>query len=336
MSIIFVNSGVLTTVQDRGRMGHQRYGFHVSGAMDKRAYEIGNVLVDNFDNEAVLEFAVMGPTIKFSEDSVIAITGADFAPTLNDVPVQMYHAIQIHKGDVLKLGFSKDGVWGYLSIAGGIDVPVVMGSRSTDVKSELGGYQGRKIQNGDELPIGGNIPTLLHLEKRVYEKPVYARPVSKIRVVLGPQDDYFTMGGLSTFLGSEYEVTNQCDRMGYRLSGETIAHNENGSDIISDGIAYGSIQVPSQGQPIVLLSDRQTTGGYTKIATVIGRDIPKFVQRKPGEKVVFEAVSVEEAQRLYIEEFNEFQALRDKIKGINTGFAGLKLFIKKTFKIGGF
>jgi len=336
MSIIFVNSGVLTTVQDRGRMGHQRFGFHVSGAMDKRAYEIANVLVDNFNQEAVIEFAVMGPTIKFTEDTVIAITGADFAPVLNDIPVHMYHAIQIHKGDVLKLGFAKDGVWGYVSFAGGIDVPVVMGSRSTDVKSELGGFGGRKLQNGDEIALGGNVRTLLHLDKRTYEKPSYAHPVTKIRVVLGPQDDYFTMGGLSTFLGSEYEVTNQCDRMGYRLMGESIAHNENGADIISDGIAYGSIQVPSQGQPIVLLSDRQTTGGYTKIATVIGADIPKFVQRKPGEKVIFEAVSVEEAQRLYIEEFNEFQALRDKIKGINSGLSGLKLFFKKTFKMGGY
>ena len=329
MSIEFLNAGVFTTIQDRGRMAYQRFGFHVAGAMDKHSYELANALLDNDENEACLEFCVMGPMIRFHRDCVIAVTGGNFGPTLNDAPVSMYRALQIKEGDVLKFGFIQDGVWGYVSIAGGIDVPQVMGSRSTDVKSELGGYQGRKLANGDVLSLGGHVTQLPHMERRVLEPRQFKQPVTKIRVVLGPQDDHFTYGGISTFLSTEYTVTPQCDRMGYRLEGMAIEHNELGADIISDGIAYGSIQVPSQGQPIVLLSDRQTTGGYTKIATVIGPDIPKFVQRKTGEKIVFEAIPVEEAQSLYLAEFAEYEEIRKKIRGTQSG--GLRGFFRRLF-----
>ena len=330
MSIKIVNAGVLTTVQDRGRMAYQRFGFHVSGAMDKRSLELANILLDNVNNEAVLEFCVMGPTIQFARETIIAITGGDFAPTLNNQPVAMYQAIQVAKGDVLKFGFIRDGVWGYVSFAGGLDVPEVMGSRSTDVKSELGGLQGRKLANGDEIKLLGRVTSLPHMESRTLKKPVYKSPSTPIRVVLGPQDDHFAVNGISSFLSTPYSVTSLCDRMGYRLEGEAIAHNELGADIISDGIAYGSIQVPSEGQPIVLLADRQTTGGYTKIATVISVDIPTFVQRKTAEQVTFEAVSVEEAQRLYVEEQKEYQALRTKFSSGKSG--GITGFFRKILR----
>lgn len=328
MGIILLNSGVLTTIQDRGRMGHQRFGFHVAGAMDKRAYEFSNALVDNYSDEAVIEFAIMGPTIKFTSDTVIAITGGDFSPTINDEEVRMYSAIQVHAGDILKFSFCKDGVWGYVSFAGGLDVPLVMGSRSTDIKSELGGLEGRKLANNDTLEFLKNISSLPAMEKRVCAKPTYKKEVTDIRVVLGPQDDYFSEAGLNSFLFSEYTVTSQCDRMGYRLDGEPIEHNELGADIISDGIAYGSIQVPSQGLPIVLLSDRQTTGGYTKIATVIGHDIPSFVQRRPGERVHFVAVTPDEAQVLYRNEFEEFEALKNSIASAKNKGLFARLFKK--------
>ncbi len=301
-------------------MGYQRFGFHVSGAMDKRAYEIANVLLDNYEDEAVLEIAIMGPELKILSNTVIAITGADFSPTLNEEPIPMYQAIPVKKGDILKCTFSRDGVWGYIGFAGGIDVPVVMGSRSTDIKSELGGYEGRKLENGDVIEFVKSITALPRMDERYAPKPTYKKEVTKVRVVMGPQDDYFSEKGISTFLNEEYTVTNLCDRMGYRLDGPPIQHNEKGADIISDGIAYGSIQVPSQGLPIVLLSDRQTTGGYTKIATVIGRDIPKFVQRRAYEKVVFEAVSPEEAQRLYLKDFSEYEELRKRIAGKKDSF----------------
>lgn len=331
MGIVITNGGALTTVQDRGRMGYQRYGFHVSGAMDKRSYEIANALVGNDSHEAVLEYAVVGPEIVFKSDTVVAITGADFAPRLNDEDVDMYKAIQVHKGDVLKFAFAKDGVWGYVSFAGGLDVPMVMGSRSTDMKSELGGYEGRKLQAGDEIGFVRNVQSLYGMDKRVYKKPTFKAAVTKIRVVLGPQDDCFSRKGLDTFLGTEYEITNACDRMGYRLDGEPIEHNERGADIISDGIAYGSIQVPSQGLPIILLSDRQTTGGYTKIATVIGHDIPKLVQRRPGEKVVFKAITPQEAQQFYVTDFADFEEIKKHISPVQPKPAGFIGFLKNLF-----
>ena len=314
MSIKIINGGLMTTIQDYGRIGFQRFGFHVSGAMDKRAYAMANLLLGNKNREAVLEFCLMGPTIEFTEDAVVCITGGDFSPKLNNCPVDMYQAIAIKRGDQLSFSYASDGTWGYVGFAGGIEVPVVMGSRSTDIKSQLGGLNGRRLMAGDNLMLGKNVSELPLMERRKAPKPTYKKNVTRVRVVLGPQDDYFTSEGMDTFLHAEYTVSNECDRMGYRLEGSPITHNEKGADIISDGIAFGSIQVPKKGLPIVVLADRQTTGGYTKIATVIGVDIPDFVQRRPGEKVIFEAVSPNEAQRLYLEEEDRLDALRRRLK----------------------
>lgn len=329
MSIFLLNAGVLTTVQDRGRMGHQRYGFHASGAMDKHAFKIANALLGNDPNAAMLEFAIMGPEIRFERDTVIALTGADFAPTLNGEPIPMYRAVQCYENDVLKLNFSKDGVWGYLGLAGGVDVPLVMSSRSTDMKSEIGGFLGRKLLTEDRVELMKLVPRIPNMEKRVATQPTFKRDITKIRVVMGPQDDYFTEEGIHNFLSQEYTITPDCDRMGYKVNGSIpLEHNEKGADIISDGIAYGSIQVPAQGQLIVLLADRQTTGGYTKIATLASCDIPEFVQRRPGDKIQFVAVTPEEAQQAYLAETREIEALRDKFDPQSKGL--IKLF-KKLF-----
>ena len=302
MGIVFNKGGIFTTVQDYGRMGYQNLGFHVCGVMDRHSYWVANLLVDNTDREAVLEFTISGPTLYFTSDTVICITGGDFDPKINGDPIPMYTAVEVHKGDELEMGFCRSGTWGYIAFAGGLDVPEVMGSRSTDIKCKLGGYKGRPIKDGDEIPFLTNVKKLPLMKERKLESPDYGADVVELRVTMGPQDDYFTKEGIDTFLSSEYKITSQCDRMGYRLEGPPIEHNELGADIISDGIAKGAIQVPKSGQPIVMLSDRQTLGGYTKIANVISVDISKLAQCRYPQSVMFTQVSVEEAQRIYMME----------------------------------
>ena len=321
MGIVFNKGGIFTTVQDYGRMGHQNQGFHVCGVMDRHSFWAANLLVDNRDLEAVLEFSICGPTLYFTSDTVICITGGDFSPKINGEEVGMYMAVEVHKGDELEMGFCKSGTWGYIAFAGGLDVPLVMGSRSTDVKCKLGGYHGRCIKDGDEIEFLASVKRLPNIKERKIERPEYGAEVTTLRVTMGPQDDYFTQEGIKTFLNKEFTVTSQCDRMGYRLEGEKIEHNEMGADIVSDGIAKGAIQVPSSGQPIIMLSDRQTTGGYTKIANVISVDISKLVQCKYPQKIRFTEVSVEEAQRVYNME-------RERLRLLNERFVRKRLFAR--------
>lgn len=312
MGIVFNKGGIFTTVQDYGRMGYQNLGFHVCGAMDRHSFWVANLLVDNKDREAVLEFTICGPTLYFTSDTVICITGGDFDPRINGEPVPMYAAVEVKKGDELEMGFCRSGTWGYIAFAGGLDVPVVMGSRSTDIKCGLGGYKGRQIKDGDEIEFLSNVKTLHLMKERRLEIPDYSQPVVELRVTMGPQDDHFTTEGIHTFLLSEYTVTSQCDRMGYRLEGPVIEHNDLGADIISDGIAKGAIQVPSSGQPIIMMSDRQTLGGYTKIANVISVDLARLAQCRYPQKVKFTRVSVEEAQRIYMMERERLKLLNER------------------------
>lgn len=313
MGILFLKSGLHTTVQDMGRTGYQKSGFHVCGVMDRRAFLTANMLLDNPENEAVLEFTMVGPTIQFTSDTIIAITGGNFLPKLNGKPVNMYQAVYAHKNDILEFQYAAEGNWGYVAFSSRLDVPMEMGSRSTDTKCRIGGFHGRKIEKGDQIWFRSKRRYLTSFLSRKLEPASFQNNVTEIRVVLGPQDDYFSKQGVDTFLSSEYMLTSDCDRMGYRLEGEYIAHNEKGSDIISDGIAFGSIQVPAHGKPIIMLADRQTTGGYTKIATVASVDIPKLVQCKTDEKVRFKAIDVEEAQELYLAELKEFDVMHEKI-----------------------
>lgn len=332
MGIKFLNGGLYTTIQDMGRNGHQKSGFHVCGVMDRRAYRIANMLLNNDLNEAVIEFTLMGPSIQFLEDSVIAITGGNFMPTLNGGPVPMYRAVSVSKDDVLEFKFAQSGNWGYVAFLGGLDVPVEMDSRSTDVKCGFGGYQGRKIVQGDEISFREKGRKLDNIPNRILETPDYSAEVTEIRVVMGPQEDYFTAKGIISFLNNPYTLTSQSDRMGYRLDGTYIEHNEKGSDIISDGIAFGSIQVPAHGQPIIMLADRQTTGGYTKIATVVSTDIPKLVQCKFNKKIKFTAVTMEEAQEIYLAEMNEYDVLykqMNPVKNPNSLWAKIAKIFKK-------
>ena len=303
---------MLTTVQDLGRNGYQSQGFSVAGVMDVRSFKIANLLLDNPENEAVLEFTLIGPTLQFTSDTIIAITGGDFQPTVNGEPAPMYTALYMKRGDILKFGSARTGSRGYIAFSSYLDIPVVMGSRCTNLKSKIGGYKGRKLKDEDYIGFRIKRRYLPYFLSRKLDLDEFDEEEVTLRVVMGPQDDMLTKQGIHTLLSETYTVTSDFDRMGCRLEGPFIA-SKNGSDIISDGIAFGSIQVPAHGKPIVLLADRQTTGGYAKIATVASVDIPKLVQRKTDHKIRFQAITVEEAQKLYLEEEEQYVAMRSQI-----------------------
>ena len=309
MGIRILKGGMYTTVQDLGRTGYQSQGFPVAGVMDVRSFKIANLLLDNPENEAVLEFTLIGPTLEFTSATIVAITGGDFQPEVNGEPAPMYTALYMNKGDILKFKSARTGSRGYIAFSSYLDIPVVMGSRCTSTKSGIGGFKGRKLQAGDYINFRIKRRYLPFFLSRKLELDEFDQEEAEIRVIMGPQDDMFSRQGIETFLNSEYTVTSDFDRMGCRLEGPFIAQKET-SDIISDGTVFGSVQVPSHGKPIILLADRQTTGGYAKIATVASVDIPKVVQRKTDHKIRFRAITVEEAQELYLKEVQELDGMR--------------------------
>ena len=295
MSITILSPGMLTSVQDLGRIGYQQYGVSVSGVMDPRSASIANILVDNDEGEAVLECTMMGPHIRFDAPNIIAITGSDLGATLDGQSIDTYRAVPVNAGQTLRFTMLRTGCRAFVAFAGGLDIPTVMGSCSTDMKAKIGGYQGRKLQKDDVIAFRAPRTDLKNLSLRHISPEFVPRAEYKLRVVLGPQDDAFTELGIMTFLSSVYTLTPEFDRMGCRLDGEPIEHIKDGN-IISDGITFGAIQVPSAGKPIIMLADRQTTGGYTKIANVISADFRILAQLKMGDRVRFEKVSITDAQ----------------------------------------
>ena len=313
MSITILNPGLLTTVQDFGRIGYQQFGVPVSGVVDPRAMSIANILVDNPEDEAVLECTMLGPQICFHAANAIAITGGDLGPTIDNQPIPNYAAIRVEAGQVLRFAGLRSGCRAYIAFAGGLDIAPVMGSRSTYMKAKIGGVEGRKLQKDDVIKFRKPNPDLRGLNIRHISPEFVPRLEYKLRVVLGPQDDMFTEHGIGTFLSESYVVTPEFDRMGCRLDGEIIEHKGESGDIISDGIAFGAIQVPTAGKPIIMLSDRQTTGGYTKIANVISADFRILAQLKAGDRVRFAQVSVAAAQDALLTQRAALKTLRTAV-----------------------
>lgn len=307
--------GMLTTVQDLGRYGCQSRGVPVAGAMDGPALRLGNILLGNDEGAAALEITVLGPALRVEEGKgCVIVTGADAGLTRNGATLDAWRVHRVAAGDTLAFAAPASGARAYLCVSGGFDVPLVMGSRSTYVRGRFGGHEGRALKAGDVLSTG--VPDALWADSEGLTLPVGLCPVrdpsAPLRVVMGPQEDAFTPEGIEAFLSSEYTVSASADRMGYRLEGPVVEHRE-GADIVSDAVALGSVQVPGHGQPIVMLADRQTTGGYTKIATVCAVDVPVLAQRLPGQTVRFARVSVPEALRLLRDEdrlYGEARRLR--------------------------
>ncbi len=290
-----IEGGPLTTVQDLGRYGYQRYGLPVSGALDRFALRVGNLLVGNDEGAAGLEMTMVGPELLFLTDTVVALTGAEFRPRLDGRPAPVWEAFAVARGATLACGPARAGVRGYLAFAGGIDVPVVLGSRSTYLRSRLGGFEGRALRAGDVLPLP-TVPPAVE-GRRINRKRIPVEAGSHtLRVVLGPQDQAFTAEGIHRLLSAAFTITPQSDRMGYRLDGPRITHRAS-ADIVSDGTPAGAVQVTGDETPIILLADRGTAGGYTKAAVVIAADLGRRAQAAPGNRISFEAISVERAHK---------------------------------------
>ncbi|PAD22251.1 biotin-dependent carboxyltransferase family protein [Terribacillus saccharophilus] len=292
-----IKPGLMTTFQDLGRTGYQEYGVVVAGAMDDFSLQIANLLVGNQRNVAGLEVTMMGPVLKVLEDAVIAITGGNLSPRVNGQPAPMWKSFAVKEGQLIEFGQPLEGIRSYISVAGGFDLPAVMGSNSTYLKAKIGGLNGRALEKEDILYGNENVHAVTGRSLHYDEIPKYHKEVA-VRVVLGPHQDAFADEAIKTFLSSNYEITPQSDRMGYRLKGPELTHKTT-ADIISEAIPLGGIQVPANGQPIILMADRQTTGGYTRIATVISTDIPLLAQAAPGAHIRFKEVGMDEAQELY-------------------------------------
>ena len=283
------DGGLLTTVQDRGRPGFQRYGVPVAGAMDSGSLDEANRLLGNDPGAAALECTVHGPRLRCLQATVASIAGADLGAVVERHDLGRWQPVpgssfRLRPGNVLAFEGARSGARAYVGFAGGIDVPLVLGSRSTYLTAGFGGYRGRALQKGDRLAL---VPGSAPVGRRIRREPDQDDGV--VRVIWGPQDDYFTNKARATLESCTYTVGASSDRMGYRLEGETLEHRD-AQQIISDGNALGSIQVPPDGLPIVMLADRATTGGYPKIATVITADIPRLAQLMPGDAVRFQAV----------------------------------------------
>lgn len=311
MGIYIQNPGLLTSVQDRGRFGRQKDGVSPSGAMDLHSMRLANLLIDNDMDEAVLETTFMGPEILFTEANFFAVTGAPMNLTLNGGEVPMYTALYAYAGSVLQCSAANSGCRSYIAFGGGLAVPETDGSKSTLLRNTIGGWNGRKLQTGDEIGFAAPRSFLENYDIRYTPQKVGYNEI-ELRVIGGPQEERFTEAGLAAFYGTAYRVSQECDRMGYRLEGETIEHKTDGN-IISDGIALGAVQVPTSGLPIIMLSERQSMGGYTKIANVISVDLPLIAQSLPGTRVRFRQVTVEEAQKLWLSELEELEGIKEEL-----------------------
>ena len=310
--------GLQTTVQDYGRTGGQRYGIPVSGALDRIALRVANLVAGSRDGTAGLEIMLTGPTLEVDAESVrVAVAGgnAEIEITGTDGSVRRVPALQsarVMRGERLRVGAVGGSCVTYLAVAGGFALPQFQGSLSTYVRGAFGGLEGRALRGGDRLSLRRR-EAEDRTEQRIADFALL--PQTRIRVVLGPQDDYFTRDAIATFLSRTYTVSREADRMGFRLDGPPLTHAK-GYNIVSDGIAPGAIQVPGSGLPIILLADRQSTGGYPKIATVISADLPALGRAGPGAKLTFEAVTVEAAQALRREQAQHSDALAMRLEPV--------------------
>jgi antagonist of KipI len=307
-----LEGGLLTTVQDLGRYGYQKVGVTPSGAMDALSHRVANILVDNPEDAATLEITLKGPAIEFTSDALIALCGAQLPAQVSGVELPRARAIALRQGSVLTFGAATAGCRAYLSVAGGISVPAIMGSRSTYLRAAIGGHEGRALRAGDQLVIGeasvlatnatrqalsDDDPLPFALSGRFVDDddPRLAFTPRPIRCVPGPHFDAFDEGDKRTFFASPYRVSTEADRMGYRLSGPLLSSAQ-GRELVSSAVTTGAVQVPPGGEPIVLMADRQTTGGYPVVAQVITADLPVLAQMKPGAELSFSKVSVADAQ----------------------------------------
>lgn len=332
MTLRILNGGLYTTIQDSGRYGFQKYGVIVSGAMDAISFRIANLLVNNNEDDAALEITMMGTEILFEEDCFIAITGGNLDPKLDKEKLAMWKPVFIKKGQILKFKGAISGCRAYLAINGGIDVPTIMKSKSTYIRAGIGGFKGRTLKKGDQLHRVHTKATnsAFQMLKGYHIRPpqwyvsqqtfINYGPTTTIRILKGPQYHSFEETSKNSIRSNLYQITTDADRMGYRLDGPPLV-NTSKIEQLSESVTFGTIQVPSNGMPIILMADRQTSGGYPKLGQVITADLPKLAQMKPGEKIQFHLVTIQEAERALLNLENKLKELKLglRLEGIRTG-----------------
>ena len=321
MSLKVLKPGLLASIQDLGRYGFQKYGVVVGGAMDALSLRLANLLVGNKEGEAAIEITMMGTSFQFEKESWIAITGGDLSPQINGQRVPMWRPVMVRKGTVLEFKNCRSGCRAYVAIAGGLAVSQVMNSRSTYLRGAIGGYKGRALKTGDRLLF--NPPTtcfssLAETSSLPFAAANWRIPIDHIinrkkihivRVIKGAEFDKFSPESREQFFRQEFTITPQSDRMGYRLTGPAISLDQP-FDMLSEAVTNGTIQVPTDGHPIILLADRQTTGGYPRIAQVASIDLPVVAQLTPGRSIRFQEISLSEAEHLYIERESNINQLK--------------------------
>ncbi len=321
--------GLFTTIQDLGRTGFQKHGVIISGAMDTYSLRIANIIVGNKEEEAVLEITLIGPSLLFEQTMLIAITGGDLSPTIDGMSVPMGRPVCVRKGSVLKFGSCTSGCRAYVAVAGGLAVPEVMNSKSTYILGELGGYKGRSLQKNDRLPVGyasGFAKKCMNKLERMNQAHSFSTTkwyvpshVSSsqrnhmIRVMPGEHFKAFSEESQERLFTEPFTVTTASNRMGYRISGFPLQLQEP-FELLSEAVCHGTIQVPPDGNPIILLADRQTTGGYPRIAQVATVDLPVIAQVKPGETIYFTHIDLKEAEQLLLKREAHIQQLKCSIQ----------------------
>ncbi len=309
-----LSPGALTSVQDLGRFGYGRYGVAPSGALDTFALRIANLLVGNRENQGCLETMLLGPRIRFLADAAVAVTGGNLLPHRNQQPLEMWQAHGFKKDDILTFKAPVSGFRAYIAVGGGIGVPPVMGSRSTNLPSAFGGYRGRPVKKDDFLGTEEACANL-NVAGRGFNPDEIPRYPKKwmLRVIWGPQDDHFPKASRNLFVHASYNMSPESDRTGIRLQGPRIDRKTDSEEsIISEGVISGSIQIPGDGKPIIILGET-VTGGYRKIATVISADLPLLGQIKPGDELKFEAVSEKTAYQALHDMEDRIRSFKERI-----------------------
>jgi antagonist of KipI len=301
MSLEVLDVSGLATVQDSGRRGWRQFGVPASGPMDSFAFQAANVLAENPMDYAGLEVGLGDATFQATQDCVIAVTGAGYELSISVWEFPLWSSFFVRAGWKIRLNKISDGMWVYLAVTSGVQTQPILNSRSTYLRGGFGGWDGRQLQTGDVIPTGASSPLSYEMAARTL--PVEARPNYEIHptldVILGPQTSSFTEESIETFLASAYSISLTSDRMGYRLDGPPLRHKGK-TELISEGMTFGAIQIPSSGQPIVMMADCPTTGGYPKIGTVVSADLPLLAQCVPNKsRIRFRQTTVEEAQKKY-------------------------------------
>ena len=305
MSITVIQPGLQSTVQDLGRNGYAHYGISASGAADCLSLRIGNLLVGNPESSSGIEMTLLGGTFRFEEDAFIALCGSEFEATLDAYPIQWQRGFYVRAGQILGVGPTQSGARCYLCVRGSVDVPIYLSGKTTHIMSKMGGLNGRPLEKGDTINIGD----LSKVSQPIILNKILNINKTIIRITNGLQSEWFSDSIWNQFTSKPFTVSESSSRMGIRLTGNSIT-SDHGNEILTEGIPLGGIQVPGSGDPILSFVEHQTTGGYPKIANVITADLCKVGQLKPGDQFKFQRISIEEGERLRLEQESFIQSLK--------------------------